>query len=370
MNNEYRRCTRCIMDTTAANITFDEQGICNFCTDYLNGYHKHVTTGGLPALVEKIKADGKGKEYDCIVGVSGGVDSSFTLYTVVKSGLRPLAVHLDNGWNSELAVSNITNLIKKLNVDLYTHVIEWEENRDMQLSFIKANVLDIEMLMDNAQAALNFRVAKKYNLHYILSGSNTATEGILAPNSWVHYKYDVKNIKAIHKKFGTVKIKTHPLMSTIDYLVYTKIHKIKWELFLDYMDYNKQEAIEILKREIGYKPYPYKHYESVFTRFYQGYILPEKFNIDKRKIHLSTLIMSKQLSREEALEHLETSPYPDPNLLQQDIEYVMKKFGMTREQLDNYIAQPGVPHDVYPTEEPLFKSLVKFYQLFKKGKHA
>jgi len=226
------------------------------------------------------------------------------------------------------------------------------------------------MLMDNAQAALNFRMAKKYNLHYILSGSNTATEGILAPKSWVHYKYDVKNIRAIHKKFGSIKIKTHPLMSTIDYLVYTKIHKIKWELFLDYLDYNKQEAIEVLKRDIGYKPYPYKHYESVFTRFYQGYILPQKFNVDKRKIHLSTLIMSNQLSREEALEHLKTSPYPDPSLLQQDIEYVMKKFGMTRKQLDDYIAQPGMPHDVYPTEEPLFEMLVKFYQFFKKGKHG
>ncbi len=361
-------CKRCVMDSTASNITFNQDGICNFCTDTLTkmNFLKVTDKNNLNQLINRIKKDGQGKEYDCIVGVSGGVDSSFTLYKVVKLGLRPLAVHLDNGWNSELAVSNINNLITSLRVDLYTHVIDWKENRDMQLAFFKANVVDIEMIMDNAQAALNFRMANKYNLHTILSGSNTATEGIAAPANWTHYKFDVRNIKAVQKKFGTMKIKTHPLISTIDYLRYTKMNGIKWEFFLDYLDYNKAEAVEILKKEVGYKPYPYKHYESVFTRFYQGYILPEKFNIDKRKMHLSALILSGEITRNEALDYFNTSPYPDQALLKQDKEYVIKKLGMTMEEFDTYIKTKSVSHSEYPSEEKLFKMFLMFNRTLKR----
>jgi hypothetical protein len=353
------------MDSTASDIVLDENGICNFCTDFKNSYHDLIKIEQLESFVSKIKAEGKNKTYDCIVGVSGGVDSSFTLYSVVKLGLRPLAVHLDNGWNSELSVSNISNLVKKLNIDLYTHVIDWEENRDLQLSFIKSNVLDIEMLMDNAQAALNFKMAKKYNLKYILSGSNTSTEGISAPKSWTNYKFDVKNIKAIHKKFGNMAIKTHPLISTIDYLIYTQLYKIRWVKFLDYLDYNKQDAIDILVKEIGYKPYPYKHYESVFTRFYQGFILPKKFNIDKRRMHLSTLIMSNQLSRAKAIEMLKSSPYPNEQLLEQDFDFVLKKFGMSKNQFDQYLNEPAIPHNRYSSEESLFDFFVKLKKTLK-----
>lgn len=359
----HQLCTRCIMDTTAKEISFDEQGMCNFCTDFI------VKVAGIDQspegnfnmekLTTAIKKDGEGKEYDCIVGVSGGVDSSYTLYKVVQLGLRPLAVHLDNGWNSELAVSNISNLITKLGIDLYTHVIDWKENRDMQLAFIKANVIDIEMIMDNAQAALNFKMAKKYGLHYILSGSNTATEGIIAPRSWVHYKFDVKNIKAIQKRFGTIKIKTHPLISTIQYFFYKKLFKIDWIFFLDYLTYNKAEAVKVLIKEVSYKPYPYKHYESVFTRFYQGYILPKKFDVDKRKMHLSTLIMNGEITREEALKYFENPPYANPEVEQQDKEYVLKKFGMREEDFDAYIRTPGTPHNEYPSEEKFFRLLLK-----------
>lgn len=361
-------CKRCVMDSTASNITFNQYGICNFCTDTLIKMNslKERESHDLNELVQHIKKDGHGKEYDCIVGVSGGVDSSYTLYKVVQLGLRPLAVHLDNGWNSELAVSNITNLITSLKVDLYTHVIDWKENRDMQLAFFKANVVDIEMIMDNAQAALNFRMAHKYKLHTILSGSNTATEGIAAPANWTHYKFDVMNIKAIQKKFGTMKIKTHPLISTIDYLRYTKMNGIKWEFFLDYLVYNKAEAVEILKKEVGYKPYPYKHYESVFTRFYQGYILPEKFNIDKRKMHLSALILSGEITRDEALEYFKTSPYPDQALLKQDKEYLIKKFGMTIEEFDAYMKTKSVAHSEYPSEERLFKLFLMINRTLKR----
>jgi N-acetyl sugar amidotransferase len=367
MNKAIKVCTRCVMDTTASNIVFDENGVCTFCKDFLvkvnNVSATHRGNSDLSKLIEKIKKDGKGKDYDCIVGVSGGVDSSYTLIKVIELGLRPLAVHLDNGWNSELAVSNITNLITSLNVDLYTHVIDWQENRDMQLAFMKANVLDIELLMDNAMAALNYNIAKKYNLKHILSGTNTATEGMAAPKDWVHYKFDVKNIKDICNKFGTLKIKSHPLLSTSEYAINTFIRKITWVHFLDYMDYKKKDAINTLIEKVNYKPYPYKHYESVFTRFYQGYILPNKFNVDKRKLHLSTLIMNGEISREEALEHFKVNPYPDPQLLEQDKEYILKKMGLTKFEFDSYISTPRVPHSFYKTEEPFFNMLLRLKKL-------
>ena len=205
---------------------------------------------------------------------------------------------------------------------------------DLQLSLIKANVIDIEILMDNAQAALNFEMANKYKLKYILSGSNSKTEGIQAPANWTHYKFDVKNIKSIHKKFGSIKIKTHPLISTLDYLYYTQFKKIKWVFFLDYLFYDKNKAITELKK-IGYKPYLHKHYESVFTRFYQGYILPKKFNVDKRKMHLSALILTGLITREEGLDELKKSPYENEDLLIQDKEFVIKKFRWMKKLLIN-----------------------------------
>ncbi len=313
----YQVCTRCVMDTTAKDIVFDENGVCNYCTTFLKrrkDAQEKITDFQLhrDELISAIKADGKGKKYDCIVGVSGGIDSSYALYLAVKHDLRPLAVHLDNGWDSEFASQNITSMVNTLGVDLCTHVIDWEENRDLQLSFFKANVVDIELLMDNAMLALNYQQAVKYGLHYILLGFNIATEGMNIPPGWNHYKYDVYNIRQIHKRFGNNPINTHPLFSTMDSLWYRYIRKIKGISFLDYFPYNKLDALDALKKEFGYKPYPYKHYESVFTRFYQGYILPHKFGYDKRRVHLSTLVISGQMKREDAMRLLEDSLYPDP----------------------------------------------------------
>jgi len=305
----------------------------------------------LDELISAIKADGKGKEYDCIVGVSGGVDSSYVLYLAVKHGLRPLAVHLDNGWNSEEASQNIANMVDRFGVDLHTHVIDWEENRDLQLSFFKANVVDIELLMDNAMLALNYRQAAKYGIRYILFGYNMATEGMSIPPGWNHYKRDVYNIRQIHKRFGSHPIKTHPLFSTVDYLWYTFIYKVKGVSFLDYFPYNKSEALEVLEKEFGYKPYPYKHYESVFTRFYQSYILPHKFGYDKRRVHLSTLVISGQMTREEAMKLLGDSPYPDPRQEEQDRIFVMEKLGFTEESFNRYMNAPEIPHQEYGSEE-------------------
>ncbi|GAA5262956.1 N-acetyl sugar amidotransferase [Methanocalculus sp. MC3] len=369
--NKYQICTRCVMDTTACDIVFDEEGVCNYCKTFeqqLKGISENVKDlqKHRDKFIAKVKADGKNKEYDCIIGVSGGVDSSYALYLAVKHGLRPLAVHLDNGWNSELATHNISNLIDNLGVDLYTHVIDWEENRDLQCSFFKANVVDIELLMDNAMLALNYQQAAKYRLHYILSGSNTATEGMPLPPGWNHFKYDVWNIKQIHKRYGKVPIKTHPLISVMDHVRFNYFYKINWMAFLDFFPYNKNAAMELLQKECGYKPYPYKHYESVFTRFYQGYILPRKFGYDKRCIHLSTLIVSGQIERDEAVKALECSPYLDARQEEQDRIFVLKKLGFTEDNFDNYLRSSGVPHKKYGSEEWIWNVLSKTYRLFYK----
>lgn len=354
--NGYRVCQRCVMDTTAKNITFDENGYCKFCSDFLKRADTSLLSpinlvGQKDYFIEKVKAQGKRKEYDCIVGISGGVDSSYALLLAVENGLRPLAVHLDNGWNSELAAQNMSNLVDKLGVDRYTHIIDWEENRDLQRSFFKANVVDIELLMDNAMLALNYQQAARFGLKYILSGDNQATEGLAIPEGWNHYKLDATNVRRIQKKFGNKRIQTHLLLSTMGTVNYRIIKKINRVPFLDYFPYNKSEAIDLLKREVGYQPYPYKHYESVFTRFYQGYILPKKFGYDKRRPHLSNLVVSGQMSREEALELLKESPYPDSRQEEQDRIYVMTKLGFTEESFQNYMAAPEIAHEIYGSEK-------------------
>lgn len=350
-----KTCQRCVMDETASNIQFDDRGICNFCRDFETKLPELRALLGdtvkLASLIETLRDDGRGKVYDCVVGLSGGVDSSFVLHGVVEAGLRPLAVHLDNGWNSELAVANIHALVNKLNVDLYTHVIDWDENRDMQLSMFEAGVIDIELLMDNAMLALNYRMATKYRLKHIVSGSNRATEGVRMPKGWNHFKLDVKNIKSIHNQFGSVPIRSHPLVSTVDHLRFKYWNKVKWISWLDYVDYNKQAALDLLVRRYGYKPYPYKHYESVFTRFYQGYILPRKFGVDKRKVHLSTLIMSGQMTREDAMKDLAKPPF-DEQQLQRDRQFILKKFGKDDAWLDAYVKSPSHDHLDYPSELP------------------
>jgi N-acetyl sugar amidotransferase len=369
--SDYRICSRCVMDTTASDIEFDAHGVCNYCRDYQAKLTAVRRTDGdrtadRERFLEKIRADGKDKEYDCIVGVSGGVDSSYVLYLAKRNGLRPLAVHLDNGWNSELASHNIASLVTSLGVDLYTHVIDWNENRDLQLSFFKANVVDIELLMDNAMLALNYQQAARHGVKHILSGANLATEGLALPAGWVHYKRDVRNVRAIHRRFGKIPIKTHLLLSTIAHAWYELVRGIRWESLLDHFHYNKFEALETLTREVGYKPYPYKHYESVFTRFYQAYILPRKFGFDKRRVHLSTLIVSDQMTREQALALLATPPYPDARQLEQDRIFVMKKLGFTDREFEEYLAAPPVPHAAYPSELPMYRTLVRLYGFLRR----
>ncbi len=366
----YQVCSKCILDThDDPDIEFDANGVCNHCRLYEDILHHRIFHGEegkekLKQLVEKIKKDGAGKEYDTIVGISGGVDSSYVAYLSKQLGLRPLLVHCDNGWNSELAVNNIENIVQKLNFDLYTYVINWEEFRDIQLSFLQASVVDIELITDHAIAATLYRLASKYKVRNILQGVNITTEGLL-PSSWVHNKLDYINIKDIHKRFGKVKLKTYPHLTLWDTFYYSKIWKVDFIPVLNYIDYNKTEAKQTITKELGWRDYGGKHYESVFTRFYQAYILPKKFGIDKRKSHLSTLICSGQITRQEALEEMK-KPIYDAVKLEEDKEYVIKKFGLTTESFDKLMEAPGVPHTDYHSMMNIYKKLRPLSKLYKK----
>src|SRR5450432_2154644 len=306
----FRQCSKTVMDNIAdPDIRFDQEGVCNYYYDYKIAEKKHVFTGEngerkLDELVKKIKQDGRGKRYDCLIGLSGGVDSTYVAWLAKQHGLRPLAVHLDNGWNSELAVKNIENIINRLGIDLYTLVINWEEFKDIQLSYLRASVVDIEVASDHAIFSTMYKLAKEKRIGYIISGTNFVTEYIMPP-SWLYRKMDFANLKDIHKRYGTRPLKTYPTFSFRKHIYYSAVLKLRPVSILNYIPYKKEEAKTLLQKELDWKDYGGKHYESVFTKFFQSYILPIKFHIDKRKAHLSTLICSGQLSREEALYELD-----------------------------------------------------------------
>lgn len=359
----YQQCTRCVMDTSATEISFDDYGICNFCTEFLErSSHiihedEHLKRQRLEQLVRAVQKAGMGKQYDCVVGVSGGVDSSWTLAEAERLGLRALAVHMDNGWNSELAQSNISNLVQAFGLDLYTYVIDWEEYRALMQAFFEADVIDVELLYDNAMLAVCYQQARKFGIKHILAGTNQATEGMRMPMDWNWYKRDVRNIKALGKRFADRKIKSFPTFSTLDFIVYHFFYGIRWHSFLDYLPYNKEVAISRLESDFGFKRYPYKHYESIFTRFYQGYILPEKFGVDKRLLHLGTLVAAGQMKREDALATIATIPYGSEAELNNDIDYFLKKMRWSMEDLSAYLRRAPVRHDSYPNEAVAYKRL-------------
>ena len=369
MTRTFQECTRCVMDAHAADLTFDASGRCNYCSSMLTRLAGFQPTDPkllgtrLDAFVRGVRESGRGKPYDCIVGVSGGADSAYALYLARQHGLRPLAVHMDNGWNSELAVNNIENLVRKLGVDLFTHVVEWREYRALQQAFFDADVIDVELLYDNAMLAVNYGLAARYGVKYILSGSNTTTEGMRVPRNYNWNKFDRKNILAI-ARHDNVKVRSLPTISVARYVWHRLIRGTQWVPFLDFVDYNKQRCIDVLVEEIGYRPYPYKHYESIFTRFYQGYLLPTKFGVDKRRLHLSSLICSGQMSRDEAEKLLIHSPYPDPDDLLVDIEYFLKKMNWSEEDLAAYLARPERAHDTFASEAALYDTLLQLQKRF------
>lgn len=346
---EPRACKQCVLDSwDYPAIQFDEEGVCDICRTNEQLLRSQVLTGGaglakLEETLDEVRNAGKGREYDCLIGVSGGVDSTYVAWKVKEWGLRPLVVHVDNGWNAELAVSNIESIISKLGFDLYTEVLDWPQMRDLQLAFLKASVLDIDLPFDNAFMAVLYRMASKHRIKYILSGHNTATEGYLPPN-FNHQKADKPNILDVHRQFGTRSIKGFPILGYGQMLWYEKVAGIRMISPLNWIDYNKAEVKELIASELGWRDYGGKHYENIFTRFYQGYILPEKFGVDKRKSHLSVLICSGQMDRAAALKGLEEAPYPDPKLAAEDKAFFIKKFGLSEAEFDALMALPPRDH--------------------------
>lgn len=368
MIDSYRICSRCVMDSSDPDITFDNAGVCSHCRDFETRQRRKIYTGVeaqklLEDSVREIRAAGEGKEYDSIIGLSGGIDSSYLALQAKKLGLRPLAVHFDNGWNSELSVKNIENIVRKLDFDLFTYVIDWEEFRDLQVSFFKASVIDIELLTDNAIFSSLYRVAREKNVHYLLNGQNMATESVM-PKAWVHLKSDLKNIHAIQKRFGTMKIQSFPTIGPWRQLYYQKTGLLKSVCLLDYLPYNKEEAMKVLKKELGWKYYGGKHYESIFTKFYQAYVLPVKFGVDKRRAHFSSLICSGQMARDDALTALGQELYPE-EILKRDRDYVLKKLGFSEEEFEGIMKLPVKSHLDYPSNQPLYEFMERAFRWYK-----
>jgi N-acetyl sugar amidotransferase len=361
------------MDTISdPDIRFDEKGICNYYYEYKkaeSGLHSGEEGWRmLEGIAAEIKTAGKGQPYDCIMGLSGGVDSTYVAYLAKKLGLRPLAVHFDNGWNSELAVMNIENVINRLGFDLFTYVIDWNEFRDLQIAYLKASVVDIEAITDHAIFATLYRLAGEKKVKYFLNGTNIQTENTL-PKSWIHPKSDHINIKSIHKAYGTLPLKTFPFSNAKVKRYYQEVMGVRSISMINYVEYNKQQVKKLIQNELGWRDYGGKHYESIWTRFYQGYILPEKFGIDKRKAHLSDLIFGGQIKKAAALEEL-AQPIYDPRQFKIDYEFVLKKLGLSAAEFDSIMQTAPRSHYQFDYEKPLdlrypiLKPIKQLYRTF------
>jgi len=351
----YRICTRCIMDTTDPEISFDEKGVCNHCHDYDRRLEAEVFPGAkgrqqLAKVVAQIKREGQGKKYDCILGLSGGVDSTYVAYVTKKLGLRPLAVHLDNGWNSEISVRNIENIVNILELDLHTEVLDWEEFRRLQVAFLRASTPDSEIPTDHAIIATLYRLAAQHKVRWIMDGSNIVTE-IMVPATWSHGHSDWGYIKHLNDNFGGAELKTYPHYDYYDYMVRSP-HRQKIQRFplLNYIDFNKLEAIEVMKKELKWTPYGGKHYESIYTRFYQGYILPKKFGFDKRRSHLSCLVANNRITRDQALAEIQ-QPSLSEEMERDDRAFVAKKLGLNDAEFTQIMNAPRKTFWDYPSSE-------------------
>lgn len=356
----YQVCSRCVLDTSVQEIRFDENGCCNICTEFLR------MRSGLPInrpdrdvlleeLITRIRNSGKGRRYDCVVGVSGGVDSTYVAYLTKKFGLRPLAVHFDNGWDAELAVNNIENIVKSLEFDLHTEVVDWDEFRDLQLAFLRASTPDSEIPTDHAIRATLIQSALREGVRYVISGSNGTTEGML-PKSWAYGGADWRYISSVHRRFGSKPLRTFPHYGLAKRLYYLLVRGVIFVPILNYVPYDKAQAIDVIERELGWRDYGGKHHESIYTRFFQSYILPQKFAIDKRRVHLSALVCSGQLSRDAALEEL-AEPARSKKENELDREYVVKKLGISESEFAEIMALPAKTYKDYPSYDPLLSRL-------------
>lgn len=364
MNNDNKEqdikvCSISVMDTVSdPDITFDSQGICNYYYDFKRRQKQRLFNDSqlhLERILSRIRKEGKGREYDCLIGVSGGVDSTYLAYLTKEFGLRPLAVHFDNGWNSELSVKNIENVLNKLGIDLQTFVVDWEEFKSLQLAFLRASTPDGEIPTDHAIIALLFRAANKTGIKYILNGNNVSTEGVM-PKTWSYGHIDFKYIQTINKLFGTRKLKDYPHITPGLYAYFSFAKQIKMVSLLNYYPYNKEAAMAIIKDKLGWKYYGGKHYESIYTRFFQGYMLPIKFGIDKRKAHLSTLIFSGQVTKEQALQQLMEPVYPEA-LLREDLDFVKKKLNLSSTAFDEIMKLPALTYRNYPNTSKVLDRL-------------
>lgn len=366
---DYQMCTRCVMDTTDPEIDFDEHGVCNHCRNFdqkikpmwpsLEGDQVK-----LDAMIQTVKTYGKGKRYDCIIGLSGGVDSSYLAVKVAQWGLRPLVVHVDAGWNSELAVMNIEQICRRLGFDLVTHVVDWEEMRDMQVAFLRSNLANQDVPQDHAFFAALYGYAEKSGIKYVINGSNFATESIL-PAAWGYDAMDATHVKSIHARFGTRSRGNFPIVSFFDlYVKYPLILKMEVLRPLNLLPYNKEEAIRILEKDYGWRYYGGKHYESRWTRFFQAYYLPYKFGYDKRKAHLSSLVVSGQMSRSDALDALK-APLYDPKLLGEDKIFIAKKLGLSISDFESLVDQPVHHFSEFPNHQRKRRLAVLLYRSAK-----
>lgn len=369
MNGAYRICANCVMDTSDSMISFDAEGACDHC----NTFYRHTLPNWhtdergerkLQAAVGEIKRAGEGKDFDCIIGMSGGIDSSYLTYIAKeKLGLRPLVFHVDAGWNSQEAVNNIERLVDGLGLDLYTEVIDWEEMRDLQLAFFRSGVPHIDAPQDHAFFATMYKFAERYDVRYILTGANLSTECVRNPVEWMYYQSDPTQLLDIHRRFGSRPLANFPVMSILWHKLYLPYVKgIKVLRPLNYVPYIKQDAIKLLVAKFGWQPYPQKHFESRFTRFYEGYWLPKKFGYDPRRVQFSSLILTKQMTRAEALEKLAVPPWDEAAIVQ-DFEYVATKLGISVAELQGYMDAPNRSYRDYRSQAWIYSLGAKAMKL-------
>lgn len=359
-NSTYQLCSQCVMDTSDSQIVFDENGVCDHC----NGFKAHVLPNWHPdeqgkamfrEVVEKIRREGSGKPFDSIIGMSGGLDSSYMLHLAVSEfGLRPLVFHVDGGWNTDIAVNNIQMLVDKLGLDLYTEVINWEEMRDFQLAFFKAGVPHLDIPQDHAFVATLYHFANKHRIKYILNGGNYATECVRNPLEWLYYGTDMAQIRDIHRRFGTLPLKTYPFSGILFHKFYLRyVRGVTVVKPLNWLPYTKDLAVRTLSEKYGWRPYPQKHFESRFTKFYEGYWLPTRFGYDTRRVQFSSLILTGQMTRAEALEKLRVPAY-DPKTIDEEFEYIATKLGISAEELRRYHTMPIKSYKDYRNQAWLF----------------